>query len=64
MEVMLIACGGQRYWAWYRGAQLLEPVEQGLFGQPRGQAWRAQFARAVSAPRRDPATEQFGRVQS
>jgi hypothetical protein len=49
VEVMLVAGDGQRYRAWCRAAQLLEPAE---------------FARAVSAPRRDPATERIGRVPS
>jgi hypothetical protein len=64
VEVTLLAGDGQRYERGCEVAQLLEPVEQGLFGQPRGHSWRAQFAPAVSAPRRDPATEQIGRVRS
>jgi hypothetical protein len=56
VEVMLVAGDGQRYRAWCRAAQLLEPVEQDLFGPPRGHSWRAQFARAASPPGRDPAT--------
>jgi hypothetical protein len=48
--------GASADWAWCRGAQLLEPVEQGSFGQLLGHSWRAQFARACQ-PRRDSATE-------